>query len=329
MSIDPDSAIEGRLAGKALGDIVQLRFADEGDEIKNLNAAEMAQVLQGIVELTSQLHKTGEFGDGLPPEVRVRPPQPGSFIIEAVMVYQSAMDWAAANPEGAVSTSLAVGGAVTQAIRVGMKTLKGNRPNDFDYLDNGNVKVRWQDGSVDEMHRQTWERLRDMKRPTKSAMRKITTPLSDDADVLQVRNGNPDQTTDQILEEPVSAKADRNDYRAALSDDDEIIEEVETFEAEAQMDSVDFRPGEKWRVKTNFGQRQAIVEDEDFLRSLDQGRPIRKDDIFDVTIRENRTIKNGRTSREWSLERVALKRRGGSDADDTSASAESSGADHA
>lgn len=44
--------------------VVQLRFADMDDSVMDLNAAEAAEVLQGMVEFTGQLARAGALGDG-------------------------------------------------------------------------------------------------------------------------------------------------------------------------------------------------------------------------------------------------------------------------
>lgn len=90
-----------------------------------------------------------------------------------------------------------------------------------------------------------------------------------------------------------------------------MVEEIREHNLEAQLSSIDFRPGEKWRVRTALGSRQATIEDDDFLRQLDHGLALHKNDLFDVTVREVATTRNGRTTREWVLIRVKRKRRGG------------------
>lgn len=297
-------------------DLVQLRFADEHNDVKNLSAAEMASVLQGLVEITSQIHKTGSFGDGLSPEVRVRPPKEGSFIIEIQMAYQSVMDWSAANPEAATALAATAGAAFTKAVQTGRRVLQGNRPVEVSDMADGQVSVKWQDGGTNTMPRQTWDKLNAMPRPTKRAFRKLLTPLSDEADSLEIREGSSTQSTEEILRNEPTVLADRNDYRAALSEPDDTTESVRTFEAEAQLQSVDFQSGEKWRIKTLDRTRNAAIEDREFLRELDNGLALHKNDIFNVTIRETTTIANGRTSRDWVVTEVVRVRNGGLDPND-------------
>lgn len=134
-------AVDGR-AEEATDGLVQLRFADEAGQIQDLNAAELAEVLQGLVEFTGQMARAGLFGDGPPPEVRVRPPQEGSFIVEALIT------WAVANPEAALGMAMTAGGALTKALEFAIRKMRGVQVADFDYLDNGMGQ-----GAVGRQHR--------------------------------------------------------------------------------------------------------------------------------------------------------------------------------
>lgn len=293
--------------GELLDGLVQLRFSDEDGSVKDINAAEMAEAIQGLVSFTSDMAKSGLFGDGAPPELRIRPPQEGSFILEAIV------QWAGANPEGAVTAGMSAGGLLVQSIHMGFKKLRGDKVTDFEYLPNGDLKVKWSNGAADQVPEQVWKRLQAMKRPTRTALRNLMSPLSDDVDRLEVRDGNTDETTEEVLSTEPVVIADRADYRTANMDIDDTQEEIETFEAEAMLKSIDFRPGEKWHVQTSRGTRRATMDDNDFASRLDSGMALHKNDIFNVTIREVRTVKEGRTSREWSLINVVRKRRGGDD----------------
>lgn len=130
-----------------------------------------------------------------------------------------------------------------------------------------------------------------------------------------MRDGRIEDETEEVLQEPARLVVDRTDYRIAAAHEDEVEEEVTTFDTEAEIRSIDFRAGEKWRVRTREGTRRATIEDDEFLRLLDEGMALHKNDLFDVTIREVSTTRNGRTTTEWTLERVSRKRRGGDDVD--------------
>lgn len=292
------------------GGVVQLRFADDEGRVKDISAADMASVLQGLVTFTSEIAKSGEFGDGPPPEVRIRAPKEGSFIIEAVLA------WASDNPIATIGSAFTTGAAAVASIRTGIRRLRGERPSDVDYLANGDVKLKWPDGTFDQMRPETWDKLREMKRPTQRALAKLLTPLGNDADRLEIRDAEVDDTTDEILHTPADAVAARTDYLTAVTEPDEITENEEIFEAEGRLGSVDFGSSQKWRVETTAGTRRANIEDQEFLLRIDRGEPIHKDDIFTLTIRENSVTKNGRTSTDWSVIEVRLVRRGGDEGDD-------------
>lgn len=287
--------------------LVQLRFSDDDGNIRDINAAELAEVLQGLVEFTSSLAKTGMFGHGMPPQVRVRAPKQGSFIVEAIV------QWAGENPEATIGLATTAGGAVVQGIHVGIKRLRGVEPSNFEYLENGNVKVQWPDNTVDEVPSETWKKLKELKRPTRRALRKILAPLGDDVDRVEVRDGSAEETTEQILADQPQVVATRNDYLTAVAEVDEVNEDTSILEVEGQLGSIDFRPGQKWRVQTPVGTRMATMEDEAFLLALDRGMALHKNDNFRLRIREDRTVKNGRTSKEWAVVRVERTRLEGAD----------------
>ena len=296
--------------------VVQLRFTDLAENVTDINAAELAEAIQGLVEYTSEMARSGLFGDEAPPELRVRPPKQGSFIVEAVLqLYNDA-------PDAVVGTGVAAVAGLAQSIRVGIRRLR-EEPADVEYLDTGEVKVSWPSGTFDEVPVEVWHKLRQNKRRTRHALRKLLAPLGDDIETLEIRDGSAQASTSEILASTPEVVAERSDYRAAQYEEDEIEELESEFEAEAKLRSIDFRDGAKWTVQTVDGTRKATVEDEEFLRRLDEGMAIHKNDIFDVRIREVAMVKNGRTVREWALIRVSRKRRGDDD-DDSSASSPAS-----
>jgi len=298
--------------------VVQLRFSNEDNTVNDINAAEFAEVLQGLVEFTSQLAKAGSFGDGMAPVVRVRPPVEGSFIVDAIVTSYGI------DPVATVGTIMGVTGGIGQSINVAVKRLRGDVVTDIDYLNNGNVKLNWRDGTVSEVPEPAWKQLNAMKSSTRKALRKIMAPLSDDVAHLEVRDGALDESSDEVLQSEPEVVMSRSDYYTAAAEVDDESIETEVLEAEAQLRSIDFRPGEKWRVQTPLGNRLATIEDEDFLLRLDRGMALHKNDIFTVLINETRTTKNGRTTKEWSITQVTFKRRGDDDGYSDNASEESS-----
>ncbi|WP_440694752.1 hypothetical protein [Clavibacter nebraskensis] len=297
--------------------VVQLRFADDANTVHAINAAEVAEVLQGLVEFTDDMAKRGLFGDGMPPEVRVRPVKEGSFVVEAILA------WAGANPEAAIGSSMTVGGGLIKAVDIGLKRLRGNEPTDFEHLENGNVKIKWRDGSVDEVPLTVWDQIKAMKRRTKRALRKLMAPLSDQADTLELRDASIEASTEDVLALEPASVAHRSDYREAAAEAEETREDVENFVAEGSLESIDFRPGQKWRVSTSRGTRLATIEDEEFLRDLDRGTALHKNDVFEVTIREVRTTTTDRNVKtEWFLTNARRTRRGSDDGDASASQSE-------
>lgn len=69
-------------------DSLKLRFAGEegdGNALHELRASHVAEVLQGLVGLSSDFAKAGAFGDSpVSAEVLVRPRREGSFVIEVI-----------------------------------------------------------------------------------------------------------------------------------------------------------------------------------------------------------------------------------------------------
>ncbi len=297
--------------GELKDGVLQLRFADDDNSVHAINAAEFADVLQGLVEFTTDMGKRGLFGDGMPPEVRVRPVKQGSFVIEAVL------QWAAENPDAAVAISGTVGGIVTKAFDVGLRKLRGDEPTNMEDLPNGNVKLTWPGSGVSEVPRPVWERLNQMKRPTRTALRKLMAPLGDEADRLELRDGEIDAPTDLVLQSQPESVATRSDYKEAVAAPDDVEEEEEVFTSEGQFQSLDFRRrGAKWRVSTNRGVRLVRIQDQDFLQRLDEGAPIHKDDIFQMTIREERLVEDGEVTQvNWFLIDAQRTRRGNDDGD--------------
>lgn len=295
-----------------LDGLVQLRFSDQDERITDLNAAELAESLLGLVELSGQMARAGLYGEGIAPEIRVRPPEKGSFVIEAIV------DWAAANPEGALTMSGSAGAALTQAIHAGLKMIKGGTVANWEDSGDGMVKILWRDESTPtEVPLPVWKELQKGKRQTRRALARILAPLGDQADTLEVRDGTASDTTAEILGTTPSVVAGKDDYRVAVQQVDDTAESTREFDTEAKLSSIDFRRGEKWHLQTLEGNRGATMEDEEFLLKLDRGLALHKNDIFELKIREVQTTKNGRNSRTWSVVKVTHKRRGADDDNQT------------
>lgn len=289
-------------------DSLTLRFVGteaDGTALHELRASHVAEVLQGLVGLSSDFDKAGVFnGDGpASSEILVRPAQEGSFLIEVVRVI--AENWGTVAAAVGVPSLAKVIWWATRSARADVK--------DFAYLDNGSVKVTWQDDTSEEVPKDAWDELQKRDRRRKKQLRQIMAPLSDervsslDVGVAPEDASNPDETS-QVF---VLAKADYD----AVKPNEELAETQEFFEIEAQMSAIDFDDSARWRVKTKDRTRAAKVEDTEFLARVAGGLAIRKDDIFRLRVRQDTTKKNGATRSTWTVLHVESYRRAAGDGD--------------
>lgn len=307
------------LTGKVV-DSLTIRFTgqdESGNALHELRAAHVAEVLQGLVGVASDFSKAGVFHANGPDgsEVLVRPAQEGSFVIEVVRVVSE--NWDTGETAAAALGVPSLGSIIWWATKSVRATVK-----DFGHLDNGNVKVIWQDDTAEEIPLAAWQELQKRKPRRKKQLRQIMAPLADR------------QVTALDLEPPTSVEPDetetppqpfvltRPDYDAVRPVDD-IVEEETIFEAEARMSAIDFDDSTRWRVTAQGRTRSATVEDREFLGRVTRGLPISKDDIFQVRIREDAVTKNGSTRTSWTVLSVDSHRRADR-GDDSSQAAPSS-----
>lgn len=267
-------------------------------------------MLTGLVGLSGDFAKAGAFNsEGIvDSEVLVRPAQEGSFLIEVVRVVTE--NWEAISAIAGPPT-------LTQIILWATKSARAD-VEEFEHLDNGNVKVKWQDGTAQEVPLAAWKELQKNTPRRKKQLRQILAPLSDSrvsaVDVerpssKELEKLTPDNAPDVfVLTKP--------DYDA-VKPDDETVEQSRIVDAEAQMTAIDFDDSTKWRVRATFDgktiKRSATVEDEDFLGHVSNGLAIRKEDIFQVRLREDTSTTNGRTSTRWTVLEVLQHRRASGD----------------
>lgn len=295
---------------RPLEEVVQFRYLDREGDLSELGARDVADVLEGLVELNGEFGRAGMYGSAPAPEVRIRPLREGSFIIEAVL------QWTQQNHEaiGAISEMGGTGALLVTGIRALTKSARA-QPKDVEEFGDGQVKVTWQDDTVSTIPVKAWDKLQSSRKKTKKALSKIMAPLGDEADELQVRSGSTDETTQEIEQSPVDLELRRDDYRVAIHEEDDTQEDTREFSTEGVLTTIDFSPDGKWRIATTEGTRQAAIEDESFLRRIDQGLALHKTDIFTFKIREDVTVKNGRTSTAWTIVEVQGHRRGVHDDD--------------
>jgi hypothetical protein len=285
-----------------------LRFTGEnedGSALHELRASHVAEVLEGLVGLTSDFDKAGVFSTTGPSssEILVRPAQEGSFLIEVVRFATEAWEaGAGAATAAGVPTIGVIFWWATKYERAGVK--------DFTYLDNGSVKVIWQDDLAEEIPREAWEELNKRKHRRRKQLRQIMAPLSDtrveELDVAVIPS-----VPEQQAPEPI-ATLTRDDLNAVQPLDD-VEESSEFLDLEAQLAAVDFEDPTKWRVKAAGKTRSASVEDEEFLGRVSYGLAIRSTDIFRVRIREDVTTTNARSSTKWTILKVESYRRASHD----------------
>ncbi|QZY53341.1 hypothetical protein KVY00_02005 [Leucobacter tenebrionis] len=266
-------------------------------------------MLQGVVGLASDFDKAGAFSTEGPSgaEVLVRPAKEGSFLIEVVRVLSE--NWETAVTAGAAAGVPSLSSVIWWATRSARADVK-----DFDYLENGNVKVTWQDDTSQEVPSAAWDELQKRTRRRKKQLRQIMAPLSDPK-VTSLEVATPTSSDDDDIAQddaPEVFVLTRPDYNAVKPEDD-IEESQEIFEVEAKMSAIDFDDPTKWRVKTKDRSRSASVEDQDFLGKVAKGLAIRKNDIFRLRIREDVTKKNGRTRTVWTVLKVESYRRAAGD----------------
>jgi hypothetical protein len=302
-----------------VADILTLRFDGEdedGTKLHELRASHVAEVLQGLVGITSDFAKAGAFGDGPGgSEVLVRPAQQGSFLIEVVRFVLDNKD--------SIVPALEYAGVptVSQIIYWSTKSARATVKG-VEYLDSGNVLLTWSNDTVDEVTKEVWEELNKRKRRRKKQLRQIMAPLSDArVTQVQVQSAPPIAAIEADDEAKTDEGEDADDFTLTRPDydavrpEDEVEETQNVFETEAQMSAVDFDRPDNWRVKTPDVRRNATVEDADFLARVAGGLAIRKTDIFNLRVREDATEKNARTTRRWTVLEVLSHRRAAHDDD--------------
>lgn len=281
--IEPVAEGELRRCGE-----VSLRFEGEnpqGTPFRELRAEHVADVLEGVSELVYDFEKAGVFHGHGPEDMRlmVHPPKEGSFELEITQMIANYKEAAALI---GIPTLGQIIWWATKSFRADVK--------DFTYLENGNVKIVWQDDTVDEVPKAAWEELNKRKRRRRRQLRKIMRPLEDKRVAnLETTSKAVDGSTDKYT-------LTRDDYNA-VKPSEEIEESFDIFDIEGKLSAINFDDPDRWRVDTVIAKRMATVEDEDFLDQVNQGLALSNDDTYMLKIREDKTIKNGRTQTKWTI----------------------------
>lgn len=298
MHVDQETA-------EAEGRVIRLHYGGGSA----MPAASLVGVLEGLIGMVGEASSAGLLGDGPAPEVLVQPPEEGSFEIVAIL------QWVTDNPELAIwlgGGAIGMGGNVIMVIRWLIRIVRGE-VDDFDYVDDGtSVKVKWKDGTVEEIPREAWKRFQKLRRKTKRNLQKVLAPTRD-RDRELTMTSDPDGPGPQPQVELVAGK---DDYRAALAAEEPTDVQVNRFDVEGKLRMVDFDPDKPWRIRTIEGSRRAQVEDLEFLQKVREGLPLTENDIFQFRIREEITTSNGRHRTKWAIESVLNHRRAASDETD-------------
>lgn len=326
--IDPAEPVEPIALAEPVEHVVDsltLRFegeAKDGSALHELRAAHVADVLQGLVGITSDFDKAGVFHEDGPAgsEVLVRPAQEGSFLIEVIRVAGDALvlanhaltvanDFLQANgPIIGVTGIPTIGTIITLAT----KSARAEVSSATHDKETGLTQITWQDNTMNEVPTAAWVELNKRNPRRKKQLRQIMAPFAD-----------PRVQSLEVALSPVLAGQaapdvlvlSREDYDAVRPDDEEK-ETTKKFTVEAQMSAVDFDNSSKWKVKTKKDKaRSATMDDKEFLARIAAGEAIRKDDIFRLRIHATTKTKNGRTRTNWSIKKVKSHRRAAGDND--------------
>lgn len=279
-------------------EVLDLQFDGEnrnGLPLHELKANHVSDVLEGLTELITDFEKAGAFhhDELLNTELFVRPPKEGSFILEVCRIATDQPEAAKSLAESAENLAIILGlPTISQIIWWATKSARAD-VRDVEELSDGNMKVLWQDDTVDIIPQSAWVELNKRRRRRKRQLRKILRPLEDQ------------RVRDLHVSDGISAGDDfktynKDDYEA-VKESDEVEETFDIFTIDGRLSAIDFDDPDRWRVETALGKRTATVEDEHFLSSIAEGKPIRADDWFVLKVREDKTVKGERTYRKWTI----------------------------
>lgn len=284
-------------------DVLTLRFTGEnedGSPIHELKAEQLADVLEGLTELINDFEDAGVFHNSESASetgVYVRPAREGSFVVEVTRTIIE--NWEPVKLMGGPTLAGTVWWA-TKSMRAEVENVT-DRPN-------GNVLVHWSDKTVDEIPPEAWAELNKRKRKRKKQLRKIMAPL-EDTRVKELDVTNPTVQNHQNAPDapPQRFEVTKADY-VATAPSDEVEESRDFFETKAQLVAIDFEDPAKWKIKTPQRTRKAVIDDPVFLREVANGLPLSQDQSFPIKVREDRVVKNGRTSTSWTVYHVDFRK---------------------
>lgn len=288
-----------------VGDVLTLRFRgtdEDGHNLHELRVGHVAEVLEGLSEFVEGLESSGVLHSkrSLDAELFVRPAREGSFIIEVIRAVTE-------DPEALGEVYETVKTAEAKLADWGVPTLgaiiwwatKGMRaaPQDVEYLENEQVKVKWQDNTVDVIPLAAWEELLKSPKRRKKQLRKIMAPLEDPrVRGLEINDVPPEESDD----ERVQFVLDHDDY-AASKPETESESSTTHHKFQGRILALDFNDSGQWKVETPFGVRKVTIADRVFLDKIGDGLSITKEDKYQMVIIEEKTVKNERTNRDLTV----------------------------
>jgi hypothetical protein len=95
---------------------------------------------------------------------------------------------------------------------------------------------------------------------------------------------------------------------AIPSPDTEIVSDT-TFRQLLLIESLTFKDGNKWRVHDGTRPFHAVIEDKEFLATIDSGKQFGKGDVLVVDLRGVQTIIGAKLATDWTIVKVLEHRR--------------------
>lgn len=329
------SAYEHPVVERRADGVLQLRFENERGEVLEVNAALLADTLKGMSELSGIAASADVYGTVVAPELKVRPPREGSFEIDFVLWTQENAATMDAMAKLGTTVAGVTGGLVgigSSAAMLGKfirwaKKLTTVTVESTEELDGGTTRVTWSNGGVDDFPTPVVRRLMQQtgQAKTRSALRKLTAPLGDDASSLEVREGTAEQSPREIEAAEPEVVLTEHDHAAFSQDPPASPVTTREFETEGRLEALNFKDRGKWRIATPDEPRgrSVVVLDAAFLAAIAAGESVSADDVFWFRIREtvDPSKKSHRTT--WELLKVVSHRRGVFDGGDTAGGATS------
>lgn len=303
MTVDSEHALAMDM--ETAHETVQLRYMNTTRKLDSLEASDVSAVLQGVVSLVEACAEAGVFGELQDaPDVRVRAPKDGSVILETVVTFMQNY-----YPELIVGSAPTAIGAAGWGLRRLLRKLRGDL-EDFDHLSNGNVKLIWKNGDVEEITADEWTLLNNEPKKTKKALQRILAPLEKDADRLEARS----ITESDADPEPVVI-ATHEDYIAAHSDETVVRTPYETSLV-TKVHMFRFKPRHRWGITTSDGVVTATMEDEEFASKLESGLRVSEEDEFTLDLRIEPGELTGSQTDKYRILKVRFHRPGGGSSDE-------------